>query len=83
MPHRYLVRSKSFPFPGRGLILLRFRGNIKHKYENITKTQIHSHLQGNKCLEIFVLEGDADKIRAIFRNFKISGKMDYVKLITA
>jgi CopG family nickel-responsive transcriptional regulator len=57
--------------------------DIKHKYESITKTQIHSHLQGNKCLEIFILEGDADKIISVFRNFQTSGKMDYVKLITA
>ena len=56
---------------------------IKHKFENITKTQIHSHLHGNKCLEIFILEGEADKIKSIFRNFQISRKMDYVKLITA
>jgi CopG family nickel-responsive transcriptional regulator len=57
--------------------------DIKHNYENITKTQIHSHLHGNKCLEIFILEGDADSIKSIFRNFQVCKKMDYVKLITA
>ncbi len=57
--------------------------DIKHRYEDITKTQIHSHLQGDKCLDIFILEGDADKIIAMFRNFQVSGKMDYMKLINA
>lgn len=57
--------------------------DIKHKYESVVKTQIHSHLKENKCLEIFILDGDADIIKLLFRNFKISGKMDYVKLITA
>ena len=57
--------------------------DIKHRYEDITKTQIHSHLQGDKCLDIFILEGDADKIIAMFRNFQVNGKMDYMKLINA
>lgn len=57
--------------------------DIKHRYEDITKTQIHSHLQGDKCLDIFILEGDADKILAMFRNFQVNGKMDYMKLINA
>lgn len=55
--------------------------DIKHQYEDITKTQVHSHLEGNKCLEIFVLEGDAGKIKSMFRLFKTNGKIDYIKLI--
>ena len=57
--------------------------DIKHKYEDITKTQIHSHLQENKCLEIFILEGDATRIKSIIRDFQVSGKMNYIKLINA
>lgn len=56
---------------------------IKHKFEDITKTQIHSHLEGNKCLEIFILEGDANRIKSIVRHFQVSGKMNYIKLINA
>ena len=26
---------------------------IKHRFEDITKTQIHSHLRENKCVELF------------------------------
>ena len=29
---------------------------IKHKFEDITNTQIHSHLRENKCLEVFVFQ---------------------------
>jgi len=56
---------------------------IKHRFEDITKTQIHSHLRENKCLEIFVLDGDAERIKEIARLFQASGKMEYVKLIVA
>lgn len=54
---------------------------IKHQFEDITKTQVHSHLKGNKCLEIFILEGNAQKIKNMVKLFKINGKIDYIKLI--
>jgi len=56
---------------------------IKHRFEDITKTQIHSHLKENKCLEIFVLDGDANRIKEMVRLFQTSRKMEYVKLIIA
>ncbi|MGD2247549.1 MAG: CopG family ribbon-helix-helix protein [Candidatus Methanofastidiosia archaeon] len=56
---------------------------IKHEFEDITNTQVHSHLQGGKCLEIFVLDGDAERIREFVELFQTSGKMDYMKLIVA
>jgi CopG family nickel-responsive transcriptional regulator len=40
-------------------------------------------LREDKCLEVFVLEGDAARIKELVRLFQITGKMDYVKLIVA
>ena len=57
--------------------------DIKHRFEDIIKAQIHSHLREDKCLEIFVLEGDADRIKSIVRDFQVSGRMNYIKLINA
>lgn len=54
---------------------------IKHDFKDITKTQIHSHFEKEKCLEIFVLQGNAEKIKEMHRLFKINKKMDVVKLI--
>jgi CopG family nickel-responsive transcriptional regulator len=56
---------------------------IKHDFEDITSTQIHNHLKGGKCLEIFILDGDADRIKQFLKLFQVSGKMDYVKLFIA
>jgi CopG family nickel-responsive transcriptional regulator len=56
---------------------------IKHQFEDITDTQIHNHLKKNKCLEIFILNGGAKRIKQIVRELQKSGKMDYVKLIVA
>lgn len=56
---------------------------IKHDFEDIISTQIHNHLRGDKCLEVFILEGDAARIKQLVRLFHASGKMDYVKLVIA
>ncbi|MBU0497100.1 MAG: CopG family ribbon-helix-helix protein [Candidatus Thermoplasmatota archaeon] len=55
--------------------------HIKHQFEDITTTQIHSHLDKHKCLEIFILQGDTKKIKEMIRQFQTSRKMDIVKLI--
>ena len=55
---------------------------IKHDFKDITKTQIHNHFEKEKCLEIFVLQGEAERIKELSRQFEINKKMDIVKLIT-
>jgi CopG family transcriptional regulator, nickel-responsive regulator len=54
---------------------------IKHDFEDIISTQIHSHLRENKCLEVFMLNGDAQRMNQISNMFQTCRKMDYVKLI--
>jgi len=56
---------------------------IKHEFGDIISTQIHNHLRGDKCLEVFILDGDAARIKHLVRLFQTSGKMDYVKLVMA
>ncbi len=55
---------------------------IKHDFEDIINTQIHSHLKDNKCLEIFIMKGDAQRTNTIRKLFQTSRKMDYVKLVS-
>ncbi len=54
---------------------------IKHEFEEITKSQSHDHLGDDKCLELFVLDGDAEKIKEMERLFITSRKMEYVELV--
>ncbi len=54
---------------------------IKHNFKDITKTQIHSHFEKEKCLEIFVLQGKAERIKEMYRLFNTNKKMDINKLI--
>ncbi|MCE5213127.1 MAG: CopG family ribbon-helix-helix protein [Methanobacterium sp.] len=55
---------------------------IKHDFEDIISTQIHSHLKDETCLEIFIMEGDAERMNTLQKMFHVSRKMDYIKLIT-
>ena len=53
---------------------------IKHKYEDIIKTQLHDHLNG-KCTEIFIISGNAKKAVKLKEEFESNRKIDLVKLI--
>jgi CopG family nickel-responsive transcriptional regulator len=55
---------------------------IKHNFEDLIITHLHSKIHGNKCMELFMLDGEAEKINEITKNFKINKKMDNVKLVT-
>ncbi|GAB6056176.1 CopG family ribbon-helix-helix protein [Methanobacterium alkalithermotolerans] len=54
---------------------------IKHDFEDIINTQIHSHLKEENCLEIFILEGETSRIKGLTRKFRNCGKMEHLKLI--
>ncbi len=52
-----------------------------HRYEDIISTQVHNNICNDKCLEIFVLHGEADKIKNLFSDVRKNKKIEYVKLI--
>ncbi|HXU96093.1 MAG TPA: CopG family ribbon-helix-helix protein [Candidatus Nitrosotalea sp.] len=54
---------------------------IKHNHEDLIGTHLHSKVDGNKCMELFLLHGDASKINVMTRDFKTNKKMDNVKLV--
>ncbi len=53
----------------------------KHTFDDLIGTHLHSKINNNKCLEIFLLSGEADKIKNMTKEFQINRKMDRVKLI--
>ena len=54
---------------------------IRHKFDDVIDTQIHTELERGKCLEVFVLNGDALIIRKMYDNCQSGKGMDFVKLI--
>ncbi|MBI2664884.1 CopG family ribbon-helix-helix protein [Candidatus Woesearchaeota archaeon] len=56
---------------------------IRHRHQRIIKTHIHNQLDNDKCLEIFVVGGDAEKIRELTDAFQTNKKIDFAKLIVS
>ena len=54
---------------------------IKHDYEGLIKTHLHNRIDKNRCVELFLLDGDAKKIDAVTKGFLTNRKMDNVKLV--
>lgn len=55
--------------------------NMRHSYDRLINTHLHSKIDRNRCLEIFLLRGEAEEIRHMTRDFQSNKKMDNVRLI--
>jgi len=55
---------------------------IKHNFEDLITTHLHSKIEGNKCMELFVINGEAERVSTITNDFQTNKKMDTVKLVT-
>ena len=55
--------------------------NMRHSYDRLINTHLHSKIDRNRCLEIFLLRGEAEEIRHMTKDFQSNKKMDNVRLI--
>lgn len=54
---------------------------IAHRFEDLIITHLHSKIEKEKCMELFVIDGDAEKISTMTRDFHTNKNMDTVKLL--
>lgn len=54
---------------------------MRHAYDKLINTHLHSKIDGDRCLEIFLIKGDANDIREMTKKFQTNKKMDHIKLI--
>ena len=54
---------------------------IQARHESVIKTQMHSHLQNHKCLEVMVVSCDAETLAGMLKEIQAEGKADYVKFV--
>ena len=54
---------------------------IQHKYEDLIKTQLHSHLQNRKCLELMIISGDGARVREMMQETHAVGQISYLKFV--
>ena len=55
--------------------------NMRHSYDKLINTHLHSKIDRDRCLEIFLVRGEAEEIRRMTREFQANKRMDNVKLI--
>jgi CopG family nickel-responsive transcriptional regulator len=53
----------------------------RHDYDKLITTHIHNKIDRDRCLEIFLLKGEAAEIKDMTKKFQSNKKMDHVKLI--
>ena len=54
---------------------------LKHQFEGIVKTQIHSKISQANCVELFLVEGEGTKVASMTKAFQKEEKMKSVKLV--
>ena len=54
---------------------------IVHQYQRLIQTQLHHHRADHACLEIFLLKGDASRIKAFAQLFKTRHTANMTKLV--
>ena len=54
---------------------------ITHNFEDLITTHLHSKIEKEKCMELFVINGDAEKVSTITKDFQRNKNMDTVKLV--
>jgi CopG family nickel-responsive transcriptional regulator len=55
--------------------------DMQHDYDRLITTHIHNKIDRDRCLEIFLLKGEAAEIKDMTKKFQSNKKMDHVKLI--
>jgi CopG family transcriptional regulator, nickel-responsive regulator len=54
---------------------------MRHTFDKVINTHLHSKIDKDKCLEIFFLKGDASEINEMARQFQGNRNMDNVELV--
>lgn len=54
---------------------------LKHQFEGIVKTHIHSKMGPGNCVELFLVDGDGSRVASMTKAFQKEEKMKSVKLV--
>jgi CopG family transcriptional regulator, nickel-responsive regulator len=54
---------------------------IRHTYDKLITTHLHSKIDTDRCLEVFLLKGNAADIADMTKKFHANKNMDNIKLV--
>ena len=55
---------------------------LREGFEDMITMHLHSKIEGDKCMDLFVVAGEAQRVSDITRSFRANDGMDTVKLLT-
>lgn len=55
---------------------------IKHRFEDVVRTHVHSKVTADDCVEMFLVQGDAREIVAMSKAFQRDRGIRYVRLVS-
>ncbi len=55
--------------------------DVQHKFGDLIVTHLHNAVEGGKCLEIFTLKGDAERVKQMYGELQRNKRLGYTKLI--
>ena len=54
---------------------------LRHAFDKLISTHLHSKIERDRCLEIFLLKGDANEIKEMAKQFQSVKNMEKVELV--
>jgi CopG family nickel-responsive transcriptional regulator len=57
--------------------------NVKHNFLDIIHTQLHNRFKEGKCLELFLVEGEAERVKEMTRTFQKADSIELTRLVVA
>jgi CopG family nickel-responsive transcriptional regulator len=54
---------------------------LAHDYDDVITTQLHSKLDGEKCLEVFHTEGEANRVISLYNDLQGSKHTESVNIL--
>ena len=54
---------------------------MRHRFKDNIKAQVHSHIKNCKCLDVFLVGGTADEIKGLLAAFQKDESLEYIKFV--
>lgn len=55
---------------------------VQHRHQEIVTTQLHNHLEGGTCLEVFVVHGKAEEVQKFYERLQSLDTVNQVKMVS-
>ena len=54
---------------------------LRHVFDKLINTHLHSKIESDRCLEIFLLKGDSNDVNEMAKQFQSKRNMEKVELV--